>query len=190
MKKIAFIISLGFTFSGIAQTAGTLSFSFNEVSKPASATYNNYGKHVLAVWIQSDLGQFVKTISRNVGSVTRDHLQTWAVNSGGAASNAIAPNCNVVSATTGATLASFGNRSVTWDGTDVNGNLLPDGIYKISIEETWNHSANGTVVRSFSFVKGPNADAQSPAADANFDVISLTWNPLNAEIIDNPEKKD
>ena len=100
MKKIAFIISLGFTFSGIAQTAGTLTFSFNEVSKPTSATYNNYGKHVLAVWIQSDLGQFVKTISRNVGSVTRDHLQTWAVNSGGTASNAIAANCNVVSATT------------------------------------------------------------------------------------------
>ena len=190
MKKIAFIISLGFTFSGIAQTVGTLSFSFNEVSKPASATYNNYGKHVLAVWIQSDLGQFVKTISRNVGSVTRDHLQTWAVNSGGAASNAIATNCNVVSATTGATLASFGNRSVTWDGTDVNGNLLPDGIYKISIEETWNHSANGTVVRSFSFVKGPNVDAQSPAADANFDAIILSWNPLSAEIIENPEKKD
>ena len=190
MKKIAFIISLGFTFSGIAQTAGTLTFSFNEVSKPASATYNNYGKHVLAVWIQSDLGQFVKTISRNVGSVTRDHLQTWAVNSGGTASNAIAANCNVVSATTGATLASFGNRSFTWDGTDINGNLLPDGIYKISIEETWNHSANGTVVRSFSFVKGSNADAQSPAADANFDVISLSWNPLSAEIIENPDKKD
>ena len=31
---MVFIISLGFTFSGIAQTAGTLSFSFNEVSKP------------------------------------------------------------------------------------------------------------------------------------------------------------
>lgn len=39
-------------------------------------------------------------------------------------------------------------------------------------------------------MKGPNADAQSPAADANFDVISLTWNPLTAEIIENLEKKD
>jgi hypothetical protein len=39
-------------------------------------------------------------------------------------------------------------------------------------------------------VKGPNSDAQSPAADDNFDVISLTWNPLIAEIIENPEKKD
>lgn len=39
-------------------------------------------------------------------------------------------------------------------------------------------------------MKGPNSDAQSPPSDANFDVISLTWNPLNAEIIENPEKKD
>ena len=179
MKKIAFIISLGFTFSGIAQTAGNLTFSFNEVSKPASATYNNYGKHVLAVWIQSDLGQFVKTISRNVGNVTRDHLQAWAENSGGPATNAIAPKCNVVSATTGATLASFGPRSVNWDGTDVNGVIVPDGTYKISIEETWNHGATNTVVRSFNFVKGPKIESQTPATDANFDAINLVWSPAN-----------
>jgi len=187
MKKIAFIISLGFTFSGIAQTAGTLTFSFNEVSKPASATYQNLGKHVLAVWIQSDLGLFVKTRSRNVGTVTKDHLQTWAVNSGGVATNAIAANCNVVSATTGATLTSFGNRSITWDGTDVDGNSVPDGIYKVSIEETWNHASSNTVVRSFSFVKGPNSDVQTPASDVNFDAITLSWNPTINGIEENSD---
>lgn len=177
MKNILLILSFWFFTPAFVQTSGNLSFNFSEVNKPASATYNSYGKHVLAVWIQSDSGTFVKTISRNVGNVTRDHLQTWADNSGGSASNAIAANCNVVSATTGATLASFGPRSVNWDGKDANGINVPDGTYKISIEETWNHGSSNTVVRSFSFVKGQNMESQTPVADANFKDINLIWTP-------------
>ncbi len=179
MKNTAFILFLGLATSVLSQTQGSLAFSFTEVGKPASATYQNLGKHVLAIWIQSDSGAFVKTLSRNVGNVTRDHLQAWAENSGGPATNAIAPKCNVVSATTGATLASFGPRSVNWDGTDVNGVIVPDGTYKISIEETWNHGATNTVVRSFNFVKGPKIESQTPVSDANFDAINLVWSPAN-----------
>jgi hypothetical protein len=180
-------LAIGFSF---AQTAGTLTFSFTEVSKSASATYQSQGKHVLAVWIQSTTGTgtatFVKTKMRYGGfNSTADHLPTWAVNSGGTANNCMSANCNVVSATTGATLSSFTNRSITWDGTNAAGVQVPDGTYKVTIEETWNHGGTGTTVRSFTFTKGPNADVQTPTADANFSNIALAWQPSGAGIEEN-----
>lgn len=154
-----------------SQTPGQLSFSFNALSH----TSYSGTKSVMAVWIQTSTGAFVKTGLRNVGNGTKDHLQTWALNSGGSATNALSASCNVVSATTGATFTSFGTHSVVWDGTDVNGVIVADGTYKITIEETWNHGTSNTVVRSFTFQKGPNSDIQSPTTDANFDGISLNW---------------
>lgn len=176
MKKLlspiltaAFVACLSsFSFS---QTAGTLSFSFTQLSH----TSYSGTKNVLAVWIQSSTGTFIKTRMRNVGNGTKDHLPTWAVNSGGTSGNAMGSGCNVVSATTGATLTSFSTRTVTWDGTDVNGNVVADGTYKVTIEETWNHGGSGSATRSFTFTKGASDDIQSPTADANFSNISLAW---------------
>lgn len=191
MKKILLQISsllagLFISVSAMAQTAGILNFSFTEVSKTASSTFQSQGNHVLAVWIQNNAGTFVKTKIRNGGlNSTADHLPTWAVNSGGTANNCMSANCNVVTATTGATLSSFGNRSITWDGTDVNGNIVADGTYKVTIEETWNHGGTGATVRSFTFIKGPNSDIQSPTTDANFSNISLAWQPTASGIEEN-----
>ncbi len=180
-------LALGFSF---AQTAGTLTFSFTEVAKSASVTFQSQGRHVLAVWIQSTTGTgtatFVKTKMRYGGfNSTADHLPTWAVNSGGTSNNCMSANCNVVSATTGATLSSFTNRSITWDGTNAAGVLVPDGTYKVTIEETWNHGGTGTTVKSYTFTKGPNADVQTPAADANFSNIALAWQPSGVGIEEN-----
>lgn len=154
-----------------SQTSGQLSFSFNSL---AHTSYSGT-KYVMAVWIQTGTGAFVKTRLRNAGNGTKDHLPTYAVNSGGSAGNCLTASCNTVSATTGATFTSFGSHSVVWDGTDVNGAIVADGTYKITIEETWNHGGSGSAIRSFTFQKGPSSDIQTPTADANFDAISLNW---------------
>jgi len=155
------------------QTAGTLTFSFTQT---AHTSYTGT-KNVMAVWIQSSSGAFVKTRARNAGIVTSDHLPTWATNSGGPSGNCMAASCNVAGAITGATLTNFAARNFTWDGTDANGNLVADGNYKITIQSTWNHGAASTVTTSYDFYKSSVADIQTPASDANFTNISLQWNP-------------
>lgn len=160
-----------------AQTAGTLTFKFTPVSHTGYAGTKN----VLAVWIQSGTGSFIKTKLRYAGSITKDHLPIWAVNSGGTSANCLSAACNKTDATTGATLSSFTTKTITWDGKNVNGTangtIVADGTYKVTIEECWNHGAAGKTTRSFTFTKGPNEDHQTPANDANFTDITLDWVP-------------
>lgn len=189
LTGIAFATALSTV--AIAQTPGTLTFTFTQVAH--SPCYSG-SKNVLAVWIQNSAGAFVKTKLRNVGSGTKDHLPTWAVNSGGTAANAIAAACNVTDATTGATLTSFGTKTIVWDGKNVvgavNGTTVPDGVYKVTIQSTWNHGSGSTVTSSFTFTKGPVADHQTPANTASFSGITLDWVPTVAgvdEIASGPE---
>ncbi len=133
------------------------------------------------MWIQTNSGGFVKTKIRNAGSQTKDHLPTWAVNAGGSANNAMSSACNVTDATTGATLTNFSTKTITWDGKGVNGtqngSLVADGVYKVTIQETWNHGSTRTTTRSYTFTKGPNADHQTPPDDADFSGMTLDWIP-------------
>ncbi len=176
------------SFPVFSQTPGTLTFTFTEASHSLSSTYNYNAQHVLAVWIQNTTGTgtgtFVKTKLRNVGSGTKDHLPTWAVNAGGSANNATSSLCNVTDATTGATLSSWSTKTITWDGKNVNGSsngtVVADGTYKVTIQSTWNHGTSGTTTKSYTFTKGPNSDIQTPASDANFTTISLQWIPTSS----------
>ncbi len=179
MKNI-FISLIIFCFLGKinAQTAGTLTFTFTEV--PQSSTYNGNAQHVLAVWVQSTAGTFIKTKLRYAGPVTSDHLPTWAVNSGGTSSNCLSPSCDVVDATTGATRSAWNTYVVSWDGKKgaaTTGTLQPDGIYKVTIQSTWNHGSTGTATTSYTFTKGPSTDHQNPLANAYFSGITLNWEP-------------
>ena len=176
MKNILLSISLAFAASLQAQTPGTLTLTFTQTPH----TSYQGTKNVMAVWIQSSTGSFVKTRARNAGGGTSDHLPVWAVNAGGSAGNCMSGNCNTTGATTGATLTNFSTRTFTWDGTDASGNNVPDGTYKITVESTWNHGSSATTTRSYTFVKGTSPDVQTPAADANFTGISLAWNPTAA----------
>jgi len=171
---VAFLISI----STFGQTSGTLTFSFTTI---AHSGYQGT-KNVLAVWIQTNSGAFIKTFYRYAGSQTKDHLPTWAVNAGGSSSNCLAASCNVVGATTGATLSGATTKTLTWDGKDASGNLVADGTYKVSIQETWDHGNTGTTTRSFTFTKGTNVDTQTPATDANFTSINLNWQPTSADV--------
>jgi len=180
MKSLFLSISLmvGATLS--AQTTGTLTLAF---SQTPHTSYQGT-KNVMAVWIESSTGTFVKTRARNAGGGTSDHLAVWAVKAGGSAGNCMAANCNVLGATTGATLSNFGNRNFSWDGTDASGNVVPDGTYKIIVESTWNHGSAATTTRTYTFVKGAAQDVQTPASDANFTNITLAWNPAGSGLVE------
>jgi len=186
MKKLLFkfsMIALCLTSSATAfsQSAGTLTFTYT----PTSHSGYSGTKNVLAVWIQTGAGGFVKTKLRHAGGNTSDHLPTWASNSGGSASNCLSGSCNVVSATTGATLSNFTQKTITWDGTDTGSSFVTDGTYQVTIQSTWNHGSSGTASRSFTFTKGPNSDIQTPTDDVNFTGISLQWIPSGAGIDEN-----
>lgn len=175
LKSTAAFLLLLATNSVNAQTPGNLSFTFTTT---AHSGYQGT-RNVMAVWIQDNSGAFVKTKLRYAGGNTADHLPTWAVNSGGSSSNCLSSSCNIVSATTGSTLSGATTKTITWDGTNVAGTLLPDGVYKVTIQQTWDHGSPGTTTRSFTFTKGATVDNQTPTADANFTTMSLSWTPTS-----------
>jgi len=174
LNSIVALSSMLLSVSLSAQTAGTFTFVFTQVVHSPCFVAS---KNVMAVWIQTSTGTFVKTKLRNLGSGTKDHLPTWAVNAGGTAGNGMAAACSVVDATSGATLTSFGTKTIVWNGTDVTGALVPDGAYKVTIQSTWNHGTGSTVTTSFNFTKGIAADSQTPANTTSFTGISLNWVP-------------
>jgi len=196
MKKLLsnlsiFAMGVLFTARLSAQTSGTLTFTFTEVPKATSATYNGNAQHDLAAWIQNTTGtgtaSFVKTKLRYAGSGTADHLPTWAVNAGGTAGNCLAAACNVVDATTGATRSSWTTYSVTWDGkkgATATGTVQPDGVYKVTLQSTWNHGTGGTATTSYTFTKGPSVDHQTPAANTTFSNVILHWQPATVTGVD------
>jgi hypothetical protein len=151
-----------FAISAHGQTVGTLSFTYTPVAH--SGTWGE--KHVLAVWIQDNSDNFIRTKFRYWGNGTDDHLPNWVANS----------NENVTDATTGPTLTSYSTRSFTWDGSDLSGALLPDGDYKITIEECWSHGSNN-VTKSFTFTKNGAESHLTPDDDADFTDVALDWVP-------------
>lgn len=155
-----------------ASTDGTVTFSVLTVSN--GATYSP--KNVLAIWVKDAQGNFV--ISRKVMAANRkQHLVKWVASSGN----------NVVNATTGATLPSHQNHSISWDCRDVSGNLVPDGTYEIWVEYTSRNSASGGAVGPFTkvaFTKGLDVVSLTPADETYFKNMVLNYSPLNVSIED------
>ncbi len=178
-----------------AQTPGTLTFTYTQ-PQPTNPPPNSGIKNVYAVWIENNTGTFIKTKNRFVANGTKDHLPTWAVKSGGAATNATTATCNTTDATIGATRTAsttptaFGAKSVTWDGKNVvgtiNGTTVADGDYKVWIESTWVDSGNNNhnELISFSFTKGPATVHVTPAGDAYVNSVVLDWVPSNLSVED------
>ena len=170
---INFLVTLLAAFQSNAQTQGTLTWSFTPTSHTG---FSGDARHVLAVWIETSTGTFVKTKIRNVGPSTNDHLPTWAAKAGCASTtNAVGSGCNTTDATTGATLTSYATRTGTWDGKNVNGAVngttVADGAYRLAVQQTWNHGSSATTTVYYNFTKGTSPDHQTPAADANFSGI-------------------
>lgn len=144
------------TSAGSANTTGTLTVSVLTV-----APGGGYApKNVVAIWIETDAGVFVKSLLVYANARKTD-LTTWYPNSSG----------NVVNAITGATQSSNSTRTCTWNGTDVGGAVVVDGTYKVCM----NIADGKTAFGSFSFTKGPTAVTLTPANVTGFSNISISW---------------
>lgn len=76
-----------------------------------------------AIWVSDGNGKFVKTL-RVWANRRRGHLDHWLDSSNG----------NIVDAVTSATMSDEGSRSATWDCTDVGGQPVAGGTYRINIQ--------------------------------------------------------
>jgi hypothetical protein len=146
-----------------SQTSGKLTFT---VTTTSSGGYSP--KHLIAIWIENNSGNFIKTKVKNSMDNNLDHLALWTSKSG----------YNVVDAITGPTLTSHGTITLEWNSTSVNGTIVSDGTYNIWIEMAWADSkTTGKTSTSFSFTKGPNPFTSSPPSTTNFSGISIDWTP-------------
>jgi hypothetical protein len=163
-----------------SQTAGTLSFSV----LTAAPTGDYFGDNLLVIWLEDNTGTFIKTkVKYTLDNGVLDHLTTWTGKSGQ----------NVVDATTGATRN--GNSTVTflWNGTNVAGTVVADGIYKIWLEMAWGSSkviGTGKTVDSYSFTKNTTTSHQAPADLTFFKSVAIDWTPLVTGIEGTLETKD
>lgn len=181
LTSVAFAICI--SASIYAQTSGTLTCSFTEVTK--SPTYNGTAQHALAAWIQTNTGGFVKTklafaTCCSTCCCTYDHLPTWSSNAGGVAGDCM--NASVVDATAGATRSNWTSYTFQWDGKigpASTGTLQPDGTYQVAIQSTWNHGT-GTAMTTYTFTKGSSVYTRTVSADPNFGTVTLNWQPGTA----------
>lgn len=168
LSVVSIILLLLYSFTYTAEqaaTPATLSFSFTTINNGGTYAPNN----VLAVWITKPNGDFVKTLLVR-GGIRKPKLYTWIDQTSG----------NIVDATTGATLTSFGSHTVSWNGTNSSKNLMPDGVYVIHVE---NVSANqqGSYA-SFEFTKGESEYSDTYEDKTYFKNISLQYTPTQVSI--------
>jgi len=164
MALILFSSSTAFT-----QTAGTVTFKVR--TEPFGGKYSP--KNIGAVWVENAQGQFVKTLT--VWAKKRiAHLIKWQAASGG----------NTVDAVTSATVRSHQTHTATWNCTDVNGTVVPDGAYKIFVEFTEDNSSKAgkppgkwTVLE---FTKGGSSQTLTPADETYFKDMELVYTPEGA----------
>ena len=192
---IALITLFSATTFAQVKTAGTLTFTFNQPSPTSPAVTNK--SNVLAVWIESSTGTFIKTRYRFASNSTSDHLPTWAAKSGGTLSNCMSTACNVAGAITGASrkataiatvptvtpgILNFGSKTVTWDGTDKAGVVVADGAYKVWVESSWNDGPGNShnEIISFTFNKGTVTETLTPTGDSYINTVTTKWSPTLA----------
>ncbi len=169
-RLILTIILLSFFWNAFSQTQGELSVEFT--TSDAGGLYRP--SHVLAVWIEDEDGNFVKTL-KAYASIFIIHLNIWQ-----ASTVAADTPFNTVDAITGATVISHQTRTCTWDGKDYNSMPMPDGTYKLRMEltdknETGNYS-------TFLFEKAENIFSTNPANEPSFSNIHIVWEPQNNSI--------
>jgi hypothetical protein len=107
----------------------------------------------------------------------KEYLYTWNSRSSG----------NTTDATTGATLSSHQTHSITWNASDLQGNIVEDGNYIIRIEYTSEH-AQGPLF-TVSFTKGIDPVLSNPSDETYFKNISLNYTPETASLVETSSAK-
>jgi hypothetical protein len=164
MKTLLNAIFLLLSITAFGQaTSGTVRFTIT--------TVDNYKKfspdHVLAIWVETGTGNFVKTLQLQAGK-RKQHLYTWNAKSGG----------NKVDAISGPTLSDHGSHTVVWNCKDTTETVVKDGQYQIVTEYTDEHKQGP--IQTVTFTKGTGAIKLNPAKQAYFIDMNLVYTPDNA----------
>lgn len=170
MKNSLLIIVLLFvsSISLLSQSKGELDVTFTTTEKGGEYA----PRHVIAVWVEDDYGNFVKTLMA-YADMRMTHLNTWE-----AITTSVGSAFNTVDAVTGATQYVHEQRSCTWDGSNFQDVDVEDGKYKVFMELTdENRTGN---VSSFTFTKGGSSQQLTPEDVPSFKKISINWTPEEA----------
>jgi hypothetical protein len=155
--------------SGTGSGGGGASPLTITLTSSPSATAVYAPQNVLAVWIETQAGAIVKTISR-YSSVRTQYLVAWNQKAGGADTDAVSG----ASRTTHAQPMNVG-----WDLKDRQGTVVPDGTYTIRMETADQNSvaANQNNQGTFTFVKGPQPQTQTGLTSGGFSNVNVTFTP-------------
>jgi len=162
------VIVFIFNSNVFSQNTGTVSFNVT-----TNRTFQNYDpRNIMAIWITDDSDNFVQTLKKRAAN-RQQYLYKWIASS----------SQNTVNAITGATLSSHQTHNLNWNCQDVNGNIVPDGWYKIRCEfTTRNGQGPWTPVDYIRFYKGGDP-IDTTFSDFNyssqlaFSNISLVYSP-------------
>ena len=125
--------------------------------------------NVLAVWVQNQAGQIVKTINRYSAARTQ-YLIAWN----------IAAGANDVDSVSGASRTSHAQPvTATWDLKDRQGTVVPDGTYTIRMEVADQNStqAGQNNQGTFTFVKGTQPQMQNGLSNGGFTNVTIAFTP-------------
>ncbi|GAB1365957.1 hypothetical protein MASR1M36_08280 [Candidatus Cloacimonadaceae bacterium] len=146
-------------------TEGSLAFSVR------TATYNGpYApRNAGVIWITNSQNQFVKTI-KIWAATYRYTLIRWISSSGQ----------NTQGAITGASLNNHQLHNVAWNGTDAQGNPVPDGDYKMNVEFTEHNATAGNMgkFKQITFTKGSEPVNLTIPNEQYFRDMTLSWTPI------------
>jgi hypothetical protein len=152
---------------GAPTNLGPCSFSVSVLTVETGGKYapDNIG----AIWIADGGGTFVKSLA--VWAKKRiSHLTAWTD-----ATTQAGLDGNTVDAVTSATLSSHRTHQVSWNCTDTNEKVVPDGPYSVHFEVTDKNSSGPTA--SVPFTKGTKPITLSPPDEPNFKEIQLVFMP-------------
>lgn len=144
---------------------GTLRITATTTTKAGQFAPNN----VVAVWVESEAGAFVKTIDRWSG-VRSQYLLEW---------NAKAGTGDVDSVSGASRLNHDTPLSITWKLKDRNKQVIPDGTYTIRMESTESNSISvaDNNEGTFTFTKGATAQTQTALSSGGFTNVTIEFTP-------------
>ena len=149
----------------VSENTGTLT-----VDLSTSTAGGNYRpRHVLAIWIENNSGEFIHTLMAYARSRIT-HLNNWE-----SSTEAAGVRYDTTDAVSGATQSSYTDRSATWNGMDFNGTMVPDGNYTVCMELTDKNSTGN--YSCFAFEKTGTAQTVTPSDAPSFSNINIQWTP-------------
>lgn len=160
---LSLIATLNILMAKTQSTDCNLTFNFTTVTTNAGFAPNN----VLAVWVEDNSNTFIRTLKLNANKRIQ-YLYTWNDESAG----------NKVDAVTGATKTSHSAETVTWDGKNTSKAVVPDGIYRLFVEFTEEHSQGPLLI--IPFTKNSSNSDSAYNNQTNFVNITLNYTVTNS----------